>query len=144
MGLRRSIWLHFTVGDAAHSAARLTTPEPEPESFDVPPEVTLLVIVIAFVGFWLIVLRPARASQQRVAALQQELEVGEEVIISAGIFGTIRSVEGDRVTLEIAPGTVITVARQVVVRRAPEESASGPESTPGPAPETKPDADEES
>lgn len=100
-----------------------------------PPELTLLVILIALVGFWLIVLRPARASQQRVTSLQHELEVGDEVIISAGIFGTVRSVEDDRVTLEIAPGTVITVARQVVVRRVPEAE---------PHDETKPEADEES
>lgn len=104
-----------------------------------PPELTLLVIVIAFVGFWLIVLRPARASQQRVTALQHEITVGDEVIISAGIFGTVRSVEEDRVTLEIAPGTVITVARQVVVRRAPDADQS-----PDPATKTKPEADEES
>lgn len=104
-----------------------------------PPEITLLVILIALVGFWLIVLRPARASQQRVTALQAEVAVGDEVIISAGIFGTVRSVEDDRVTLEIAPGTVITVARQVVVRRAPEA-----DQTLNQAPETKPEADEES
>lgn len=85
-----------------------------------PPEIQLLVIAIAVLGFWAIVLRPARVSQRRVAELQGELAVGDEVIISAGIFGTIRAIEDDRVSLEIAPDTVITVARQVVVRRAPD------------------------
>lgn len=85
-----------------------------------PPELQLLVIVLALLGFWAIVMRPARVQQRRVAQLQEDLAVGDEVIISAGIFGTIVEVDGDRVRLEIAPGVVITAARQVVVRRAPD------------------------
>jgi preprotein translocase subunit YajC len=93
-----------------------------------PPELQLLVIVVAVIGFWAIVMRPARSQQRRVAQLQTELAVGDEVIISAGIFGTVTAVEGNEVRLEIAPGTVITVARQVVVRRAPEsETAETPD-----------------
>jgi preprotein translocase subunit YajC len=97
----------------------------------VPPEIQLLVIVIALVGFWAIVMRPTRVQQRRVAELQAELTVGDEVIISAGIFGTIVAIEDDRVQLQIAPGTVITVARQVVVRAAPEaETAAGDQAAP--------------
>ena len=55
------------------------------------------------------------------------------MIITAGIFGTVRSVAEDRVQLEIAEGTVITVARQVVVRAVPtdelEAGAAGTAST---------------
>jgi preprotein translocase subunit YajC len=90
----------------------------------VPAEIQLLVIVIALLGFWAIVMRPARIQQRRVAQLQTDVEVGDEVIISAGIFGTVVALDDDRVQLEIAPGTVITVARQVVVRRAPEPDGS--------------------
>jgi preprotein translocase subunit YajC len=86
----------------------------------VSPSLQLLVIVIALIGFWAIVMRPARVQQRQVAQLQAELKVGDEVIISAGIFGTVVALEDDRVKLEIAPGIVITAARQVVVRRAPE------------------------
>jgi preprotein translocase subunit YajC len=86
----------------------------------VSPTLQLLVIVLALVGFWAIVMRPARTQQRQVAQLQQDLAVGDDVIISAGVFGTIVALEGDTVKLEIAPGVVITAARQVVVRRAPE------------------------
>lgn len=84
------------------------------------PELQLLVILIAFVGFWYVVSRPARAQQRRVAEVQNSLVIGEEVVISSGIFGSVRSIEEDRIGLEVAPGTVITVARQVVVRRLEE------------------------
>jgi preprotein translocase subunit YajC len=84
----------------------------------VPAELQLLVIVLALLGFWAIVMRPARVQQRRVAELQAGLEVGDEVIISAGIYATVVVLEGDTVQLEIAPGTVIKAARQVVVRPA--------------------------
>jgi len=79
------------------------------------------VFLVALSGLWFLMTRSTRASQRRVAELQAGVEVGDEVILSAGIFGTVRAVDGDRVQLEIAEGTVITVARQVVVRRAPDE-----------------------
>jgi preprotein translocase subunit YajC len=91
----------------------------------VPAYAQLLVILAAMVGFWAIVMRPARNQQRKVQRLQQELEVGQEVVLSAGIFGTIRSLTESKVGIEVAPGTVITVARQVVVRRADELDDQG-------------------
>jgi preprotein translocase subunit YajC len=86
----------------------------------VPAYAQLLVIVAAMIGFWAIVMRPARNQQRRVEQLQSQLEVGQEVVLSSGIFGTIRALGEGRVELEVAPGTVVTVARQVVVRRVDE------------------------
>ena len=90
-----------------------------------PAYAQLLVILAAMVGFWAIVMRPARNQQRKVQRLQQELEVGQDVVLSAGIFGTIRSLTETKVGIEVAPGTIITVARQVVVRRADEVDDAG-------------------
>ena len=89
-----------------------------------PAPVQLLVIVAAMILFWAIVMRPARNQQKKVERLQSELEVGQEVVLSAGIFGTIRALNEGRVELEVAPGTVLTVARQVVVRRVADIDGS--------------------
>ncbi len=83
-----------------------------------PAYAQYLSIVLPMIGFWAIIIRPTRSQQKRVEQLQQSLEVGQEVVLSAGIFGTVRALNEARVEIEIAPGTVITVARQVVVRRA--------------------------
>ena len=83
-----------------------------------PAYAQLLVILAAMVAFWAIVMRPARSQQKKVEQLQRGLEVGDEVVLSAGIFGTIRSLTDTRAEIEVSPGTVLTVARQVVVRRA--------------------------
>lgn len=101
-----------------------------------PAYAQLLVIVVAMLGFWAIVMRPARTQQRRVQQLQNELEVGQEVVLSAGIFGTVRALSEGKVEIEVAPGTVLTVARQVVVRRVDElegtEPGSGPDTAEGP------------
>ena len=91
-----------------------------------PAYAQLLVILAAMIGFWAIVMRPARNQQKRVQQLQEDLEVGQEVVLSSGIFGTVRALTDGRVELEVAPGTVLTVARQVVVRRVSEFEDSTP------------------
>ena len=92
-----------------------------------PASAQLLVILVAVVAFWAIVMRPARNQQKKVQRLQEELSVGQEVVLSAGIFGTIRSLSKARAEIEVAPGVVLTVARQVVVRRVEdlEDEPSG-------------------
>ena len=101
-----------------------------------PASAQLLVILVAMLGFWAIVMRPARNQQKRVQALQGSLEIGQEVVLSSGIFGTIRALDEGRVELEVAPGTVLTVARQVVVRVVEEQAPRHPD-VPGDAPETE-------
>lgn len=80
----------------------------------------LLLVVLLFL-FWLVVLRPARRQQSATAEIQRNLAVGDLVVISAGVFGTIVGLEDARVQLEVAPGTVIQVARRVVVRRVDDD-----------------------
>jgi preprotein translocase subunit YajC len=76
---------------------------------------SLLPIVAIFVIFWLLVIRPASRRQRQVRALQAELTVGDKIITQGGIFGTIASVEDDRLGVEIADGVVIRIARPAVV-----------------------------
>lgn len=85
----------------------------------------ILLLVALLLLFWLVVLRPARRQQNATAEIQRNLQVGDGVVLSAGIFGTIAGIDDARVRLEVAPGTVIEVARQVVVRRV--DDATGPE-----------------
>jgi sRNA-binding carbon storage regulator CsrA len=53
-----------------------------------------------------------------------ELSAGDEVLTAAGIFGTVLDVEPDRVTLETAPGTRITVLRRSIANRITEHDAN--------------------
>jgi preprotein translocase subunit YajC len=66
-------------------------------------------------------------SQKRKAAQQQELqraaEVGDEIMTTAGIFGTIVDEDEDEgtVIVEIAPGTQIKMIRAGIARRVTED-----------------------
>lgn len=73
----------------------------------------LLLIVLAF---WLLVIRPAKKRQQDMNRIQNSVAVGSEVMLGSGIFGTVVSVGDETLTLAIAPGTEIKVAKQAVVR----------------------------
>jgi preprotein translocase subunit YajC len=77
--------------------------------------VTFVPIVGIFAIFWLLLVRPAQRRQREVRSLQAELGVGDKVITQGGIFGTISTVEDDRLGVQVADGVVITFARPAIV-----------------------------
>lgn len=77
----------------------------------------LLPVLGIFAVFWLLIILPARRRQKTVAQMQSQLAVGDRVVTSGGIFGTIARVSDDRVGLEVSPGVVVDVARGALVGR---------------------------
>ena len=75
----------------------------------------LPLILIALV-FWVMIVRPQRRRQQEIASTQASLGPGAEVMLGSGIFGTVASLDDETLRIEVAPGTVLKVARQAVVR----------------------------
>ena len=76
--------------------------------------VALLPLVAIVALFWFMVIRPQQRRQKEVAALQQSIQVGQRVMMSSGIFGTVTSLVDDRARIEIAPGTEIEIARAAI------------------------------
>jgi preprotein translocase subunit YajC len=66
-----------------------------------------------------------RGQRKRVAeqqAVQQGVEVGDEVLTSSGMFGTIVDIdEDDTIWVEIAPGTRVHMVRGGIARRIVDE-----------------------
>ncbi|MHB1477631.1 MAG: preprotein translocase subunit YajC, partial [Coriobacteriia bacterium] len=62
-------------------------------------------------------IRPQQKRQKEHAALVASLAEGDRVITIGGMYGTVRTIEGNRVGLEIAPGTVIEVDRSAIASR---------------------------
>jgi preprotein translocase subunit YajC len=85
----------------------------------------LLILILLFVVMYAAMIRPqqrrAREHQSLIAAVQ----VGDEVMTTAGIFGTVTAVEGDVITVEISPGVVMRVARAAIGRRLSQELEAG-------------------
>ncbi len=91
--------------------------------------VVYLVILVA--AFFLLVVRPQRRQMAAHRSLVASLEVGDEVVTTGGILGTIRSQDDEIAELEVAPGVVLRVARAAIARRVPSdiEPAAGPDAS---------------
>lgn len=76
----------------------------------------ILPLVAILALFWFMVLRPQQRRQREAAALQNSIEVGQRVMMSSGIYGTVRAVTDDTARLEIAPGTEVEIARAAIAR----------------------------
>ena len=87
---------------------------------------TLVPLLLIVLAFWLLVIRPAKRRQQDMTRIQNSVSVGSEVMLGSGIFGTVVSVGDATISLQIAPGTEIKVARQAVVRVVEPGETSGP------------------
>ena len=88
-----------------------------------PELVSLLPIVgIAFL-FWFLIIRPASKRQRELSRMQGSLEIGEDVMLSSGIFGTLAALDGDNVQLLVADGVTIKVARAAIANVVRTETA---------------------
>jgi preprotein translocase subunit YajC len=89
--------------------------------------VGLALPLLMIVGFYFLLIRPQRNRQKAQQALLSSLEVGDEVMTSGGIFGTITEIDDDEgtVTVEIAPGTRVRMLRQGISQRFVEDGDEG-------------------
>lgn len=76
-----------------------------------------LYLIVVLLGVYLLWLRPQKKRQQAAARAQHQAEVGDEVITTSGIYGKVLGFDGDRVEIEIAPGTTIEIARRALGQR---------------------------
>ncbi len=84
--------------------------------------VSLLPLVGIALVFWLLLIRPAQRRQRELSRMQSALEVGDEVMLTSGVFATVHHLDEANVLAEVAPGVRIKVARgaigQVLVSRS--------------------------
>lgn len=71
--------------------------------------------------FWLFIIRPQSRRQKELRSMQSSLSVDDEVILTSGVYATVREIEDDHVKVEIAEGVVIKVARGAVGNKIPHD-----------------------
>lgn len=82
----------------------------------------LLILPLVLIGF---MLWSARRRQRTMAEFTASLQVGDEVFTTSGILGRIVELDDDRLRLEVAPGTVLTMDRRAVGMKV-EPTQAGP------------------
>jgi preprotein translocase subunit YajC len=68
--------------------------------------------------FYFLLIRPQQRRAKAQQALLRSVEVGDEIVTTAGVFGTVIEIDDvdDIVTVEIAPGTRIRMVRAGIGR----------------------------
>jgi preprotein translocase subunit YajC len=87
--------------------------------------VAFLPLILMGGVFYFLLIRPQQRRAKAQQALVRSVEVGDEVVTTSGILGTIVGVDEDEdvLTVEIAPGTQIRMVRAGVARRLTEDDA---------------------
>lgn len=92
-------------------------------------------LVLMIGAFYLLLWRPQQRRMAMVRALQSDLRQGDEILTTSGIHARVVRLGDDDADLEIAPGTVIRVARgaigQVLTEHDDSFDASGEASEAG-------------
>lgn len=76
--------------------------------------VSLLPLVAIALVFWLFIIRPASRRNKETARMQAGVSVGDTVMMTSGIFGTVIGLTDDRIRIEIADGVTIEAVRGAI------------------------------
>ena len=77
--------------------------------------VQLLPFALVLAIFYFIILLPMKRRQQKVADFLSSLKVGDQVVTSGGIYGTITRVGDQAVQIQIAERVRVDVSRNAIV-----------------------------
>lgn len=87
--------------------------------------VFLIGLVLLFAILYFVMIRPQRNRQRQAMQMQRQVEPGQRVVTTAGVYGTVISSDDQTIMLEIAPGVQIKMMRRAVLRVEPDDAASG-------------------
>ena len=96
---------------------------------------SLVFLVLMVAVFYFLLIRPQQRRMKALQSLQSSLQLGDEIITSAGFFGTIRRFDGEVVTIELSPWVEARVNRRAISGRLGPDRADEPaenEERPGP------------
>jgi len=101
----------FGIWDSIPTLLAMGTPQPGASSLWVQFIPFLLILGI----FYFIILLPMKKRQQKVQAFLDALKVGDRVITSGGIHGSITKLSDQTLQLQIANNVRIDVSRSAIV-----------------------------
>jgi preprotein translocase subunit YajC len=78
----------------------------------------ILMMVLIFAVFYFFMIRPQSKKQKEIKAQREAMRQGDKVVTSGGIYGKIRDIKENTITVEIAEGVRITVDKNSVFATA--------------------------
>jgi preprotein translocase subunit YajC len=74
----------------------------------------LVPLVLLLVVGYLLLIRLPRKRAREVSELQAALTIGDQVMLTSGIFGRVEAMAEEKIDVEISPGVAITVHRGAI------------------------------
>jgi preprotein translocase subunit YajC len=93
----------------------------------------ILIIVVLFGVLYMTMIRPQRNRQRQAQQMQSTVVPGQRIRTTAGIYGTVVSIEDQDVVIEVAPGVNIRMLRKAVMDVVQDGGVSGTPPTPDPS-----------
>jgi len=73
-----------------------------------------LPLIIIFAIFYFILIRPQQQKQKKHKMMLDSIQKGDKVITIGGIYGIIKEIKGDVLTLEIAKDVLVNTTRSAI------------------------------
>jgi len=90
--------------------------------------VSFLIIMVLMLGvMYVLMIRPQRQRQSQQQSMIDSAGVGDDVLTTGGIYGTITQVEGDDVVVELAPELTVHMTRRGIAAVLPPEEEEADE-----------------
>ena len=84
------------------------------------PFLSFLPLIVIFVVFYFILIRPQTKKQKEHQEMINALEVGNEVVTAGGILGKIQEMNENYANLEISENVTIKIQRQTISSLLPK------------------------
>lgn len=81
----------------------------------------LIIMVLLLVVMYVLMIRPQRQRQVQQQAMIEGANVGDDVLTTGGIYGTVTEAEGDDIVVEIADGLSVHMTRRGIAAVLPPE-----------------------
>jgi preprotein translocase subunit YajC len=93
-----------------------------------------LILLVILVAAWLLIVVPTKRRRRSHEAMQESVDLGDEIITAGGLHGFVREIGDETLKVEIAPNVIATLDRRAVAAVAREiEVEVEPEPEPGTA-----------
>jgi len=81
----------------------------------------ILFLVVLFALMYLLMIRPQRRRQKEQQKMIEELQRGDEIITTSGIYGKIEAIEDNSLIIKLEGGATMRILKAAVAGKKPAE-----------------------